>query len=74
MGNISNSADTLVALREYNNTVQAEIAKSMLDSAGICCVLHGEYMSSIYCTGAFPVRLMVRSQDVEEANRILLGR
>lgn len=58
----------------FDNTIQAEIAKSMLDSAGIYCVLHGEYMSSIYATGAFPVRLMVKPEDLDEANNMLLGR
>lgn len=71
MGNRSNSTDMLVVLQEFDNTTKAEIAKSMLDSAGIYCVLHGEYMSSIYATGAFPVRLMVKAEDVEEANSLL---
>ena len=69
-----NIDDTLVVLQTYDNTTQAEIAKSILDCAGIFCVLHGEYMSSIYSIGAFPVRLMVRSEDLEEAENLLLDR
>ena len=74
MGDTSNFKESLVVLQVFDNTIQAEIAKSMLDSAGIYCVLHGEYMSSIYATGAFPVRLMVKPEDVDEANNMLLGR
>ena len=66
------TSDLLVVLQAYDNQVQAEIAKSILDSAGIFCVLHGEYMSSIYTPVAFPTRLMVRPEDVETAN-VLLG-
>lgn len=62
---------TLVVLRLYDNPVQAEIAKSILDSAGIFCALHGEYMSSIYTPIAFPARLMVRSEDFDEAQKLL---
>lgn len=65
------TSDLLVVLQAYDNQVQAEIAKSILDSAGIFCVLHGEYMSSIYTPVAFPTRLMVRPEDVETANVLL---
>lgn len=62
---------TLVVLKLYDNPIQAEIAKSILDSAGIFCALHGEYMSSIYTPVAFPARLMVRSEDFDEAQKLL---
>jgi hypothetical protein len=62
---------SLVVLEVYDNTTQAEIAKSILDSADIFCVLHGEYMSSIYTTSAFPIRLMVRTEDVANATALL---
>lgn len=65
------NSSTLVVLEVYDNLTQAEIAKSILDSADIFCTLHGEYMSTIYATGAFPVRLMVRSEDVNEAKMLL---
>lgn len=74
MGDTSNFTESLVVLQIYDNTMQAEIAKSMLESAGIFCVLHGEYISSIYSTGAFPVRLMVKPEDVDVATGILNGR
>ncbi len=62
---------TLVVIEVYDNPMQAEIAKSILDSAGIFCVLNDEYMSAIYSVGAFPMRLMVRSEDAEGAIQLL---
>lgn len=61
----------MVVLDVYENPVQAEIAKSLLDSADIYCVLHGENMASIYSCIAFPVRLMVRNCDYDTARTLL---
>ena len=61
----------LVVLKDYDNVVLAEIAKSILDSAGIFCTLHGEYMSTIYTAVAFPTRLMVREEDLADAEAVL---
>ena len=68
---MENNTSKLVELKSYDNIVQAEIAKSILDSAGIFCTLHGEYMSAIYTPVAFPTRLMVREDDVAEAEAVL---
>ena len=61
----------MVVVQSYDNQMSAEIAKSMLDSAGIFYALEGEYMSQIYTIGAFPVRLVVRAEDFDEARQIL---
>lgn len=63
--------DTLRCVREYNSSVEAEIAKSVLDGAGIESVIHGEIMSAFYTPVAFPSRLMVRSGDYDEADKLL---
>ena len=68
---MGDNGDTLKRVREYNSPVEAEIAKSVLDSAGIESVIHGEFMSTIYATGAFPARLMVRAEDYDEADKVL---
>jgi hypothetical protein len=68
---MDNNTSKLVELKSFDNLVQAEIAKSILDSAGIFCVLHGEYMSAIYTPIAFPTRLMVREEDVADAEAVL---
>ena len=65
------TTSTLVVIEVYDNPMRAEIAKSSLDSAGIFCVLNDEYMSAIYSVGAFPMRLMVRSEDADSALQLL---
>lgn len=68
---MDSTSNSLVVLQVYDNTAMAEIAKSVLDDAGIYCDLHGEYMSAIYSAVAFPVRLMVMAEDVDEARKLL---
>ncbi len=71
---MDNNTTKLVVIQDYDNVVQAEIAKSILDSAGIFCTLQGEYMSAIYSPIAFPTRLMVREEDLAEAEAVLANR
>lgn len=66
------TTDNLVVLRSYDNLMQAEIAKSILDSAGIFCTLRNEMMSMIYPVGIVPVQLMVERDDLERATQLLL--
>ena len=65
------TSESLVVIQAYNTSIEAEIAKSILDSAGIFCTLQGEYLSTIYAIGAFPTQLLVRKDDVDEAMRLL---
>ena len=71
---MDNTEAKLVVIQSYDNVMQAEIAKSILDSAGIFCTLEGEYMASIYTPIAFPTRLMVREEDLAEAEAVLSNR
>lgn len=66
--------DSLVVLKEFDNLMMAEIAKSMLESAGIFCTLYDECMSALYQPMAIPVRLMVRAEDFDAAESILENR
>lgn len=66
--------DTLVVLAEYNTVTEAEIAKSMLDSAGIWSTIRNEYMSTIYPIGTMPAQLVVRESDLESARALLQNR
>ena len=68
---MDNNTTKLVVVASYDNVTQAEIAKSILDSAGIYCTLQGEYMSAIYSPIAFPTRLMVREEDLAEVEAVL---
>ncbi len=63
--------DTLVVLAEYNTVTEAEIAKSMLDSAGIWSTIRNEYMSAIYPIGTMPAQVVVRADELEKARTLL---
>lgn len=71
---MDNTSTELVVVQSFDNVMQAEIAKSILDSAGIFCTLEGEYMATIYTPIAFPTRLMVREEDLAEAEAVLANR
>ncbi len=66
--------DSMVVLAEYNTVTEAEIAKSMLDSAGIWSTIRNEYMSAIYPIGTMPAQVVVRAEDLEKARTLLQSR
>ena len=66
--------ETMVVLAEYNSITEAEIAKSMLDSAGIWSMIRNEYMSTIYPIGTMPAQVLVREEDYEKARAMLHNR
>lgn len=61
----------MVTVARFESPVEAQIAKGVLESAGIDCFLVGENVNSLL-QAAFRVRLQVRTED-EEAARELLG-
>ena len=63
-----------IVLAEYNTITEAEITKSMLDSAGIESTIRNEYMSTIYPIGTMPAQLVVRKEDFERAQDLLRHR
>lgn len=63
---------TLVVLAEYNTLIEAEIAKSILDSADIKSTIRNEFMSTLYPIGTMPAQLVVCEEDVLRA-RALIG-
>ena len=66
--------ETQVVLAEYNSITEAEIAKSMLDSAGIWSTIRNEYMSAIYPIGTMPAQVVVRADELEKARTLLQHR
>ena len=66
--------ETMVVLAEYNTITEAEIAKSMLDSAGIWSMIRNAYMSAIYPIGTMPAQVVVRPEDAEKARAMLQHR
>lgn len=66
--------DSMIVLAEYNTITEAEIAKSMLDSAGIWSTIRNEYMSAIYPIGTMPAQVVVKKEDYEKAQTLLQHR
>lgn len=60
----------LVVIAEYNSYLEAEMAKSIVASAGIYAEIRNEYMSTAYAV-AIPPQLLVRQQDAEQAKTLL---
>jgi hypothetical protein len=63
--------DKFVTVGKFLEPVNAQMAKGVLESAGIECFLQGENANSLMAL-AFRARLLVHRQD-EEAARQLLG-
>lgn len=66
--------ETLVVLEEYNTITEAEIAKSILDSAGIWSMIRNETMSTIFPIGGIPAQVVVRDEDADKARALLRHR
>ncbi len=63
-----------VVIAEYNSIMEAEISKSMLESAGIESTIRNEFMSTTIPTGIAPAQLVVREEDEENARKLLNNR
>ena len=70
-GRINISPKQLVVLREWNSVTEAEMAKSILDGAGIFSTIRNEYMSAIYPIGTMPAQLVVKEEDAKRAAELL---
>lgn len=67
--NIQDS-DKFVTVGKYLEAIDAQMAKGLLESAGIECFLQGENANSLL-GAAFRARLQVHKQDEEAARQIL---
>jgi hypothetical protein len=66
--------DDIVVFRQFNSSIEANIAKTKLDAYGVPCFLTEENMSNLYPGQpflAFKVRLHIFSRDEENAKNIL---
>ena len=63
----------LVVIRTYQNNLDADLAKSVLDAAGIDCVIRGSQHTPYHAGIALSqgLELIVRAEDAEDADRIL---
>jgi hypothetical protein len=57
-------------IRTYQNAIEADLAKSALEGAGIPSV-RTDTVSRQYISPALPLQLLVRSEDAEDAEKIL---
>lgn len=62
--------DKFVTVGKYIEAVDAQMAKGVLESAGIECFLQGENANSLL-GAAFRARLLVHKQDEDSARQIL---
>lgn len=62
--------ETFVVLAEYNSLAEAEIAKSILQSAGLWVDIRNEYMSTLNSIGG-AAAVVVRAEDLKEARAVL---
>ena len=60
----------LVVIAEYNSYLEAEMAKSIVASAGIYAEIRNEYMSTAYAV-AIPPQLLVPYDDADQAKTLL---
>jgi len=66
--------ETPVVVAEYNSETEAEVARTLLEDAGVGSMIRNEYMSTLYPVGAMPAQLVVSSEEAEKAREILFGR
>lgn len=66
--------DEIIVLKQFHDSIEANIAKTKLDAFGIPCFLSGENMAGLYPgqqVAPFPIRLHVFERDREQAFQIL---
>jgi hypothetical protein len=62
--------DKFVTVGKYIEAIDAQMAKGLLESAGIECFLQGENANSLL-GAAFRARLLVHKQNEDSARQIL---
>ena len=63
----------MVTVAKFLEPLDAQMAKGMLESAGILCFLQGEQANSLLAL-AFRARLQVAAEDEAVARELLEGR
>ncbi len=62
--------DKLVTVGKYIEAIDAQMAKGLLDSAGVECFLQGENANALL-GAAFRARLLVHKRDADSARQLL---
>lgn len=66
--------DRLVVFNSYVNDADAYIAKGVLETNGVPCIINNEIFSSVYPVGLAPwgsIKLLIFRRDVEKAIQIM---
>ncbi len=61
----------LITIESFRDALEADMAKTRLDSAGITSFLVGENTAMLYGTGLGGLQLQVSPEDEEDARSIL---
>lgn len=72
--NKSDNDDRLVVFNSYVNDADAYIAKGVLETNGVPCIINNEIFSSVYPVGLPPwgsIKLLIFRRDMEKAIRIM---
>ncbi|MFI3323308.1 MAG: DUF2007 domain-containing protein [Rikenellaceae bacterium] len=63
--------DEMVVFREFASVNEAEVVRSVLESAGIQSTLGNEYMSAFYPVGVIYAQIIIRREDLERAKAVV---
>jgi hypothetical protein len=66
-----NEEPELITIERYRDALEADMAKTRLDSAGITSFIVGENAAMLYGTGLGGLQLQVSPRDEEDARSIL---
>ncbi len=61
--------DELVSVLTLNDPIKAELVKVVLQDHDLFCAIEGEQQAGL--TGIFPIRILVRSGDSQNAAEII---
>jgi hypothetical protein len=65
-------AEEMVTVERFESPTEAQMAKGMLESAGVACFLAGENVNSLM-SGVLTVQLQVKAEDEGAAREMLAG-
>ncbi|MFI3332326.1 MAG: DUF2007 domain-containing protein [Rikenellaceae bacterium] len=65
------STEQCIVFREFSSVNEAEVIKSVLESAGIWSMINNEYMSTFYPVGVIYAQLIIKQEDQQRAEDLI---